>query len=284
MTSANTVGGATRYTPPALSHGAWWWSIRDGLTVWRRHLLHLKHDPMELASNLIFPIITVVLFGYVFGSAITVPGGGDYRSYLMPGLFAMTQVSAMGTLALVVCGDAATGLMDRFRSMPMARLAVPFGRTLADMVTGVLAIAGMVVVGLIVGWRIHNGVPKAVAGFALLLLFRYAVGWLGAYLGLLVKNPTTADNLIPLTFPISMLANTFVATSGMPVWMRFIANWNPVSALVTALRQLFGNPGAATAGAPLPLQHPVVTTLLWCAAFIAVFMPLATWNYARTGR
>src|SRR5262249_2102011 len=131
-------------------HGRLWWAARDGLTVWRRDLLHLKHNPMEIASNLLFPITTVLLFGYVFGSAIQVPGGGNYRSYLMPGLFAMTQVSAMGTLALVVADDAATGIMDRFRSMPMARVAVPFGRTLADLVTGVLSVLGMAVVGLVV--------------------------------------------------------------------------------------------------------------------------------------
>jgi len=261
---------------------ALWWQARDGLTILRRDLLHLKHNPLEIASNLIFPIVTVVLFGYVFGSAIKVPGGGSYRSYLMPGLFAMSQVSAMGTLALAVADDAAKGIMDRFRSMPMARLAVPFGRTLADLASGLLSVLGMAAVGLIVGWRINGGPARAVAAFALLVLFRYALGWLGAYLGLLVKNPATADALIPLTFPVSMLSNTFVSPAGMPAWLCVIADWNPVSALVSALRGLLGNPGTVTASAPVPLQHPVVTTLLWCAAFIAVFMPLATWRYGRS--
>jgi ABC-2 type transport system permease protein len=240
----------TELAPDA--QGPLWWQARDGLTILRRDLLHLKHNPMEIASNLIFPIVLVVLFGYVFGSAIKVPGGGSYRSYLMPGLFAMSQVSAMGTLALAVADDAAKGIMDRLRSMPMARLAVPFGRTLADLASG------------------------------LLVLFRYALAWLGAYLGLMVKNPTTADALVPLSFPVSMLANTFVSPAGMPAWLRVIADWNPVSALVSALRELLGNPGATTASAPLPLQHPIITTLLWCAALIAIFTPLATWRYGRT--
>jgi ABC-2 type transport system permease protein len=277
--SAETPGSLV---PP--SHGGLWWSLRDGVTIWRRDLLHLKHNPLEIASNLIFPIFTVILFGYVFGSAIKVPGGGSYRSYLMPGLFAMSQVSAMGTLALVTADDAAKGIMDRFRSMPMARLAVPFGRTLADMVSGILSIAGMAAVGLIVGWRIDNGVPDAIAAFALLLLFRYALGWLGAYLGLLIKNPNTADALVPLTFPVSMIANTFVSPAGMPVWLRVVAYWNPISALVASLRYLFGNPGAVTPSPPLPLQHPILTTLAWCALFLAVFVPLATYRYTHRGR
>jgi ABC-2 type transport system permease protein len=201
----------------------------------------------------------------------------------MPGLFAMSQVSAMGTLALAVADDAATGIMDRFRSMPTARLAVPFGRTLADLVSGLLSIAGMALVGLIVGWRINDGAPKAVVAFGLLMLFRYALGWLGTFLGLVVKNPTTADALIPLTFPISMLANTFVSPAGMPEWLRVVAEWNPISALVASLRELFGSPGVISGPTPLPLQHPIVTTLAWCAALIAVFMPLATWRYSRSG-
>jgi ABC-2 type transport system permease protein len=258
------------------------WPARDGLTILRRDLLHLKHNPMEIASNLVFPIVMVVLFGYVYGSAIQVPGGGSYRSYLMPGLFAMSQVSAMGTLALAVAEDAAKGIMDRFRSMPMARLAVPFGRTLADLASGLLSILGMAAVGLIAGWRINAGPAKALAAFGLLVLFRYALAWLGAYLGLMVKNPATADALVPLSFPVSMLANTFVSPAGMPAWLRVIADWNPVSALVSALREFLGNPGATTAFAPLPLQHPIITTLLWCAALIAIFTPLATWRYGRS--
>jgi ABC-2 type transport system permease protein len=190
----------------------------------------------------------------------------------------------MGTLALAVADDAAAGIMDRFRSMPMARFAVPFGRTAADVIVSVLSIGCMACVGLIVGWRIHNGVPKAIAAFALLLLFRYALGWLGTFLGMLVNNPKTADNLIPLTFPISMLSNTFVSTASMPTWMRWLAEWNPVSALVAALRQLFGNPGATIANPPLPLQHPIATTVLWSVFFIATFAALATWKYARSSR
>jgi ABC-2 type transport system permease protein len=270
----------TALTPEA--PGGRWWPAWDGLTIFRRDLLHLKHNPLEVASNLIFPVVMVVLFGYVFGSAIQVPGGGSYRSYLMPGLFAMSQVSAMGTLALAVADDAARGIMDRFRSMPMARLAVPFGRTLADLATGLLSILGMAAVGLVVGWRVDDGPARAVAALGLLVLFRYALAWLGAYLGLLVRNPTTADALIPLTFPVSMLANTFVSPAGMPAWLRVIADWNPISALVSALRGLLGNPGAVAPSAPLPLQHPVVTTLLWCVAFIAVFMPLAARRYGRS--
>lgn len=190
------------------------WALRDGWTLTRRELGHLRHEPGELVGVVLFPAILVLLFGYVFGSAIPVPGG-NYREYLMPGLFAMTAIAGLGGTALLVSRDVALGVMDRFRSMPMARSAMPFGRTAADLLLGVLGIAVMVAIGLLVGWRIHNGLLPALAAFALILLLEYAVSWAAVFLGLVVK-PETADRLIPLVFPISMISNSFVPTAGMP--------------------------------------------------------------------
>lgn len=260
------------------------WTLTDGLTLVWRNLAQLKSQPGELAGALVFPAIMIVLFGYVFGSAIKVPGGGDYREYLLPGLFAMTGFMSIMTTMLAVATDASKGVMDRFRSMPMARSAVPFGQTGGDILIGCVGTVVMVACGLAVGWRIHHGLLRALAAFGLLLLVRYALSWAGVYLGLLVKNEETADQMMPLIFPLSMLSNSFVPTAGMPAWLRVISDWNPVSATVAALRELFGDPGAPAGHVALPLRHPVPATLLWSAVLLVVFVPLTVRRYRSLNR
>ncbi|MDC0768504.1 ABC transporter permease [Streptomyces sp. HD] len=260
------------------------WALTDGITLVRRNLVHLWHAPGALVSTLAVPIVFIVLFGYVFGSAIAVPGGGNYREFLMPGLFMMLSVSGIMATSAAIARDAQQGIMDRFRSMPMARSAVPFGQTGADMLIGALEMATMVVCGLAVGWRVHNGVLSAVGGFAVLILFRYAMTWLGAYIGLLVKNEETSDHMVMMIFPISIISNTFVPTDGMPAWLRTIADWNPVSAAVAACRRLFGNPGIPSQHAAWPLAHPVFTTIAWSVTLLAVFVPLAVRRHHQAGR
>lgn len=259
------------------------WTIRDGWTLARREFAQLRHAPGELIGAVVFPTILVILFGYVFGSAIGVPGGGNYREYLMPGLFAMTAITGVMTSALVVSKDVAEGVMDRFRSIPMARSAVPLGRTVTDVCLSVVGLAVMVVIGLITGWRIHDGFARAAAAFGLILLVRYAITWIGVYVGLSVE-PETADAFVPIVFPISMLSNSFVPTSGMPDWLRVIAEWNPISALVQACRELFGNPSALPADPSFPLAHPVATTIGWSVLILVVFAPLATRRFHAQGR
>jgi ABC-2 type transport system permease protein len=260
------------------------WTLADGVTVVRRDLRHLKYQPGELVGALIFPAIMVVLFGYVFGSAISVPGG-NYREYLMPGLFAMSAFTGVIVTTVVMATDAAKGVMDRFRSMPVARLAVPFGQTGADLLTGTLALAIMVGCGLAVGWRPHASAADVAAAFALLVLMRYAVSWAGVFVGLTVRNEETADQLVPLIFPLTMISNTFVPTTHMPAWLRAISDWNPVSALVAAARHLLGStpPGSTAAGGAWPLVHPVLATLLWAALLLAVFVPLSVRRYRTAG-
>jgi len=259
------------------------WTVADGWILVRRELWHLRNQPGQLVSALIFPVALVVLFGYVFGSAIAVPGG-DYRAYLMPGLFAMTSAFAVLINAMAISAEKSKGVMDRFRSMPMARLAVPFGQTGADIMVGTAATLIMAACGLAVGWRPHDGAARAIAAFALILLFRYAMSWAGVYLGLALKDQKTVDNLAPLLFPVTMIANTFVPTAHMPAWLRAIADWNPVSALTAACRQLFGNPAAVTAHAPWPLQHPVTATLAWSAALLAAFATLSVRRFITSGK
>jgi ABC-2 type transport system permease protein len=260
------------------------WTFTDGLTLVGRELGRLRHAPGELVAALIFPAVMVVLFGYVFGSAIQVPDGGDYREYLMPGLFAMVTFSAWLRVVTRMATDASHGVMDRFRSMPMARLAVPFGQTGADLLTGLLMLAMMVGTGLLVGWQPHRGLIPTAQAFLLMIVLRYALSWVGVYVGLAVKNDQVADAMVPLGLPFTMLSNAFVPTDGMPGWLRFLAVWNPVSALTAASRELFGNPGAPSGNVAWPLAHPVTAVLLWSAALLVIFVPLSLRAYMRQGR
>jgi ABC-2 type transport system permease protein len=259
------------------------WTLTDGWLLIRRILLHLKHSPGQLISMLIFPAVMVVIFGYVLGSSIRVPGGGNYREYLMPGLFVMTGFSGVLAIAVRVATDVNRGVMDRFRAMPVARSAVMFGQTGADILVGVGSTAIMVGCGYLAGWRFHDGPARALEAFGLLVAMRYAVSWLGVCIGMRVKNEETAQNMVPLIFPLTMISNSFVPANQMPAWLARIAEWNPVSALVAACRELFGNPGTPPAGSPWPLAHPVMASLLWTVGLLVIFVPAAVHIY-RTPR
>jgi ABC-2 type transport system permease protein len=270
-------------TLPRTRTGRLAWTLRDGWTITRRELGHIRRAPGQLIAAIVVPAVMVLLFGYVFGSAITVPGGGGYREYLMPGLFAMSAIAGMMASALVISKDVAEGVMDRFRSMPMARSAVPFGRTAADLLSTAIGVALMALIGLLVGWRAHHGLASTLTAFGLILLLRFAVSWIGVWVGLSV-TPQTADSLVPLVFPVSIISNSFVPTTGMPAWLRLLADWNPISALVAACRELFGNPTVLAAHASLPLRHPVAMTIGWSLLILLIFVPLSTRRYQAAGR
>ncbi|WP_026414558.1 ABC transporter permease [Actinomadura oligospora] len=258
--------------------------VGDGLVLVAREVARLKAEPGQIVAALIFPVVMVVLFGYVFGSAIQVPGGGDYREYLMPGLFAMVTFTAVQGVMTRTAADASQGVTDRIRSMPTARLAVPFGQTGADSLIGLPLLAIMVVTGLLVGWQPHRGAISTAEAFLLIVLLRYALGWVGVYLGLVVKDEQTAAQLVPLFLPVTMLSNAFVPTDGMPAWLRFVADWNPVSAITAAARDLFGNPGVRSAHPAWPMEHPVAAVLICSVALLIVFVPLSARTHARRGR
>jgi ABC-2 type transport system permease protein len=260
------------------------WTVTDGLTLIGRELTRLRHGPDELVGALVFPAVLVLLFGYVFGSAIRVPGGGNYREYLMPGLFAMATFTSTVGVMTRVAADASRGVMDRFRSMPTSRSAVPVGQTGVSVLTSILNLTIMGGAALAVGWRAHHGPIRTAEAFLLALVLGYALSWAGVYIGLVVRREETAGQLVPLLLPVTMLSNSFVPTGGMPAWLRTIADWNPVSALTAACRLLFGNPGAPGAGAAWPLAHPVAATLLWSAVLTAIFLPLSVRTYKRKGR
>lgn len=262
------------------AHSKLYWAVHDGLVVTWRDLIKLPRSPDLLVFGLIQPIIFVLLFAFVFGGAISIPGGGDYRSYLMPGVFVQTIAFAGAATSVGISTDMSKGLVDRFRSLPMARSAVLVGRTLADLVRGAITIALMSLTGLLIGWRIEGGLGNAVMAYALLLAFGYAMSWVGATIGLSVGSPEVAQTAgFIWLFPLTFLSNAFVPTQGMPSWLQPIAEWNPVSAIVAAERQLFGNPNPFADGTTLPQQYPILVSLVWIALLLAIFMPLAVRRY-----
>ncbi|MEG3630584.1 ABC transporter permease [Streptomyces poriticola] len=260
-------------------------SVRDSLVVARRNVIRMARIPEMLIFGLIQPIMFVVLFSYVFGGSINVPGAGlsasGYREFLMAGIFAQTVTFATAGAGAGIADDMHKGLIDRFRSLPMARGAVLTGRTLADLVQTALTLVVLGVVALIVGWRTHENLGKVLAGFALLLLLGYAFSWIGALIGLSVRTPeaATSGGLIWL-FPLTFISNAFVPPENMPAFLQTVANWNPFSTTVQACRELFGN---LPAGYPVPdawpMQHPVWASLLWSLLIIVVFRTLAVRKY-----
>ncbi|MGA4801046.1 ABC transporter permease [Streptomyces lavendulocolor] len=257
-------------------------SVADSLVVARRNLIRMSRIPEMIIFGLIQPIMFVVLFSYVFGGSMTIGGTTDadvYRNFLMAGIFAQTVTFATAGAGAGIADDMHKGLIDRFRSLPMARGAVLTGRTLADLVQTALTVVVLAIVALLVGWRIHEGVPKALGAFALLLLLGYAFSWIGALIGLSVRTPeaATSGGLIWL-FPVTFVSNAFVDSSQMTPWLRHVAEWNPFSATVQACRELFGNPGVSNSSA-WPMQHSVWASIIWSLLIIAVFRTLAVRKY-----
>ena len=257
-------------------------SLGDGVVVARRNLIKVKRVPDLLVFATLSPIMFVLLFAYVFGSAIPVEGL-NYREFLMAGIFAQTVVFGSTTTGASLADDLQKGIVDRFRSLPMSRSAVLAGRTAADLAINVIVLVVMSLTGLAVGWRIHTSVLEALAGYALLLLFAYAMSWVMAVVGLLVRTPEVVNNAsFIVIFPMTFIANTFVPIDNFPTVLKTIAQWNPISALTQAARELFGNVAPTVRVADVwPLQHPELYVVLWVVGILAVFVPLAGRQFKR---
>lgn len=260
-------------------------SVSDSLIVAKRNLIRMLRIPEVVIFGLIQPIMFVVLFSYVFGGSINIPGSGldpaAYREFLMAGIFAQTVTFATAGAGAGIAEDMHKGLIDRFRSLPMARGAVLTGRTLADLVQTALTLVVLALVALLLGWRTHENIGKVLAGFGLLLLLGYAFTWIGALIGLSVRSPeaATSGGLIWL-FPLTFISNAFVPSQNMPTVLRHIAEWNPFSATVQACRELFGNiPPTYPVAEAWPMQHPGWASLIWSLAIIALFRTLAVRKY-----
>jgi ABC transporter DrrB family efflux protein len=275
----------TTITPPAMPRTAaarLRWAVADSWTITQRGLSHWVRQPAQIAVTLLFPVMLVLMFGYLFGGQMQVPGGGDYREFLMPGMFAMTMAFGLEATMIAITADAARGVTDRFRSLPIASSAVVVGRSAADMLNSAAGLAVMVACGLLVGWRWHGGAGAALAAFGLLLLLRFAFLWVGIYLGLVVKNPEAVAAVQILVWPFGFLSNSFAAPATMPGWLGAIAEWNPLSATVAATRELFGNPGWG--GESWIAQHGLLMAVVWPLLILAVFFPLSVRRYRRLSR
>ncbi|MET8779368.1 ABC transporter permease [Nocardia sp. NPDC004654] len=257
------------------------WVLSDAGTIARRDLAHWRRKPGAVVTNaLVFPIMIVLMFGYLLGGAMTVPGGGSYREFLLPGMFAMTMVFGIGATMVAVGSDAARGITDRFRSMPVSSSAVVLGRACADMLESTVALAVLLGCGLAIGWHPRNGLADAAAAVGLLLLLRFAFLWIGVYLGLLCYgNPEAVTAVRTLEFPIGFLANPFVAIATMPAWLGAIAAWNPLSSTTTAARELFGNPTGNDH--TWIAEHAILMAVVWPLVLIAIFLPLSVHRFRR---
>jgi ABC-2 type transport system permease protein len=274
-------GPVPQASRPVRSHGPAQ-RLRDVAVLTGRNLLHIKREPLQLSDVTVQPVLFTLLFVFVFGSGVVLPGGGSYKDFAIAGLLAMNlTTSAMGT-AVGLSTDLGSGVIDRFRTLSMWRPAVLVGRSLADIMTAAICAAFVALTGLAIGWRPDAGAASILAGFALFLLFSYALSWGCACLGMVSKSPESAQGIgLVILFPLAIVSNALVPTEHMPAVLRTTANWNPVSAVTTACRQLFGNPNPSATIHAWPMQHPVLASLLWSIALIAIFAPLATTLYRR---
>jgi ABC-type multidrug transport system permease subunit len=258
--------------------------LADGLIVAWRNLKRIPRIPELAIFAVLQSIMFVLLFAFVFGGAIPLPGGGSYREYLMPGIFAQTIVFAAATTTIGMTDDVNKGILDRFRSLPMARPAVLIGRALSDVVYNGGILIVLMLSGLAVGWTVRTGLPELLAGIGLLLLFAFAMSWMGIWLGLSVPTVEVAQQIgFTVLFPITFVSNVFVPTQTLPDFLQLIAEWNPTSTLSAALRELWGNPNPYASDS-FPSQEPVLVTLIWVVVIIGIFGPLGAGRYRSMSR
>ena len=256
----------------------------SGTVVWR-NLIHIKRMPEMLLDVTVQSIMFVLLFAYVFGGSIQPPGDVPYKEFLLPGIMVQTMVFSSAVVAMGLTNDLQKGIVDRLKSLPISRSSVLVGRSISSIIHSSIGIAVMGVTGLLIGWRVRNGVVDGALGFLLLLLFGFAMVWLGIWVGSMMRTVEAVQGfMFTVMFPLTFVANTFAPTEHMPSWLRFIAEWNPVSALTQACRELWGNAEAAGAEAAWPLQNPVLASIGWSLLMTAIFAPLALAAYKKRSR
>jgi ABC-2 type transport system permease protein len=256
--------------------------MSDGWIATRRNLIKIKRVPDILVFTLLQPIMFVLLFTYVYGGAIQIPGS-NYTEFLMAGIFAQTVVFGATYSGSAMAQDLRDGIIDRFRTLPMSNATVLIGRTNGDLAINLLSVIVMMITGFIVGWRINSSPLQAVAAVALLLLFSYAMSWVMAFIGMSVRSPEVINNVsFILLFPLTFVSNAFVPADTLPTPLRIFAEWNPVSALVQAVRELFGNvPAGTPVGDTWMQQNAPAAVVIGAALLLVVFVPLAISKFSR---
>jgi len=258
-------------------------NLQDIFIITRRQILLLVRVPEVLIFSTIQPVMFVLLFRFVFGGSIDSGQPGGYVQLLMPGIFVQTVAFTLAGTASGLAEDMKKGLIDRFRSLPISRSALIIGRTLGDSLLNIVVLTVMGITGYIVGWRPTGGLGNALLGFLFLLLFGYALSWVGVLVGLSAKDARVVQNVsFIVTFPLTFLSNAFAPTTGMPRALQYFAEWNPVSTMVAGCRSLFGleNQFGATAGS-FPSENPLITSLIYMVLLMAIFIPLSVRKYAR---
>jgi ABC-type polysaccharide/polyol phosphate export permease len=272
--NANAITTSVALPKTAAGPGRLRWLAPDAWVLAKRNFSHIRQIPEKLFDVTLQPIMFVLLFAYVFGGVIAVPGGGDYHEYLIGGILVQTLVFGLMGPGTSIATDLGEGIIDRFTSLPMSRPAYLIGHLTAEFAATVLAISIMVISGLIVGWGISSSVLEAMAGFGLLMLLAITMIWVGTLIGVKVRSADAVQGIAFVTvFPLTFVANTFVPVAGLPDGLRQVAEWNPVSCWAAMTRTLFGNPTALPENAAWPLQHPVLAGLIWCLAILAVVVP-----------
>ncbi len=280
MTAATVRAAVARDRPRRVD--AMLGAILDVWFMTRRNLVHISREPMQLSDVTIQPLLFTVLFVYLFGGAIPIPGGGRFVDFLLAGVLTLNLVtSTMGT-AVGLSTDLHEGMVDRFRTLPMWRTAVLVGRSLADLLTSLLCALIVALSGLAVGWRPDASFISLLGGFSLVLFFAYSVSWMAACVGLNSKSPESAASFgFIFLFPMTMVSNAMVPTQHMPGWLQAITTWNPVSAVVAGTREMWGNPNPSATIRAWPMQHPIEASILWSVAILALAAPLAAHLFGR---
>lgn len=257
-------------------------NVSDVAVLSTRNLVHISREPFQLSDVTIQPVLFTLLFVYVFGAGVVLPGDASYKEFAIPGLLVFNQVTATVGTGVGLSMDVNSGIVDRFRTLPMWRASVLVARSVTDLATAVLGATIVAITGLAIGWSAHDGIGDTIAAFALVLFFGYAISWGCACLGLASKGVETAQALgLLVLFPLTFLSNALVPTQRMTPWLRGVTTWNPISAVTAAARELFGNPNPSSTIDAWPMQHPVAATLVWSVGLLVVFAPLATFLYRR---
>lgn len=254
--------------------------VSDSLVLARRNLEHVRQMPEKLFDVTLQPIMFVLLFSFVFGNVIAIPGG-NYREYLIAGVLVQSVGFGLMGPAVSIANDLREGVIDRVRTLPVARGAYLVAHVMAELGASAIGITVLSLSGLLVGWGIYSSVPEAIAGYGLILLFTFAMLWAGTLLGMLVRSADAAQGVVFIVvFPLTFLATTFVPIGGFTGVLRTFASWNPISALSAAVRTLFGNPTGLADATEWPLQHPIIVSVGWSLVILAITVPLTLRRFA----